>query len=84
MRKEKKVEMLKFQGREISLVVITINIFKRKKKKKTHKTKRIRMPDAKEQPVCLTHWRNCFRTTHPWENMTLTILPRSVKPMVIC
>lgn len=27
--------MLKFQGREISLVVITINIFKRKKKKTT-------------------------------------------------
>lgn len=47
-------------------------------------TKRIRMPDAKEQPVCLTHWRNCFRTIHPWENMTLIILPRSVKPMVIC
>lgn len=42
------------------------------------------MPDAKEQPVSLTQWRNCFRTIHPWENMTLIILPRSVKPMVIC
>lgn len=33
------------------------------------------MPDAREQPQCLTHWRNCFRTINLWENMILILSP---------